>query len=96
MIDVLSKIKISAGSFLRGEKDISRNFLFIATIVFSAYLMFNNLSINPLSTDGYYYANLAKNMLLNNDFITYVNADAEVDFTSGKGHLFYWIYVFSG
>jgi 4-amino-4-deoxy-L-arabinose transferase-like glycosyltransferase len=35
-------------------------------------------------------------MLLNNDFITYVNADAEVDFTSGKGHLFYWIYVFSG
>ncbi|MDR1952234.1 MAG: glycosyltransferase family 39 protein [Elusimicrobiota bacterium] len=96
MIKVLSKIKISVKSFLKGDIEFNRNFLFLALIIFSAYLLFNNLSVNPLSTDGYYYANLSKNMVINNDYITFVNADNEIDFTSGKGHLFYWIYALSG
>jgi len=91
----MNLLKTYIKQFLSGNINFSRNFLVAVLVLASGYILFNHLGTNPLSTDGYYYANCSKLMVQNNDFVTiwYDNAPS---FTSCKGIFFYWINAVSG
>ncbi|MDR3257004.1 MAG: glycosyltransferase family 39 protein [Endomicrobium sp.] len=89
------KIKNIIVSFFTGNISFGRNFLFISLLLIMGYIFFNNLGVNPLSTDGYYYANVSKTMVRSNDFLT-LTYNNEPNFEDAKGVFFYWMNAVCG
>lgn len=81
--------------FFRGDISLSRRFLLIFLILIGGYIIFNNLGVNPLSTDSYVYANISKSMVQNHDFIT-MTFVGKPFFGDSKGVLLYWLSAVSG
>ncbi|MDR2436778.1 MAG: glycosyltransferase family 39 protein, partial [Endomicrobium sp.] len=81
--------------FFRGNIPLSRRFLLVFLILIGGYIIFNNLGVNPLSTDSYVYANISKSMVQNNDFITMTFVGRPF-FGDSKGVLLYWLAAISG